>query len=179
MDVIDRLAVVVIVSLYVDVYQIIPIYILNSHSVTNYISIKLGKKGSLRRRIIWVRNSDLHKVKKTIKSNKWESKITWVSPGGSKVNNPPANPEAARDAGSTPESGRSTGEGNSTQLQYACLENSTRKGDWRAPVHGVMKNWTRLTRHAHTHSKVKPTIFFLILIDLTINNLFKIIRPTM
>ena len=69
-DVIDRLAFVVIVSLYVDVYQIIPIYILNSHSVTNYVSIKLGKKGSLRRRIIWVRNSELHKVKKSIKSNK-------------------------------------------------------------------------------------------------------------
>ena len=52
---------VVIISLYVDVYQIIPLYILNSPNVTNYISIKLGKKGSLRRRIIWVRNSDLYK----------------------------------------------------------------------------------------------------------------------
>ena len=55
---------VVIVSIYVDVYQIIPLYILNSHNVTNYISIKLGKKGSLRRRIIWIRNSDLYKEDK-------------------------------------------------------------------------------------------------------------------
>ena len=60
-DVIDMLTFVVIISLYVDVYQIIPLYILNSPNVTNYISIKLGKKGSLRRRIIWVRNSDLYK----------------------------------------------------------------------------------------------------------------------
>lgn len=60
---------VVIVSLYVNVYQIIPLYILNSHNVTNYISIKLENKGSLKRRIIWVRNSDLYKIK-SIKSNK-------------------------------------------------------------------------------------------------------------
>ena len=37
------------------------------------------------------------------------------------VRNPPAN---AEDLGSTPDSGRSPGEGNGNPLQYSCLENS-------------------------------------------------------
>ena len=46
-------------------------------------------------------------------------------PGGAVVQNPPANPGDARDAGSIPESGRSPGEGNGSPLQYACLGNPT------------------------------------------------------
>ena len=42
-------------------------------------------------------------------------------PGGSVVNNPPAN---TGDAGLTPGSGRSPGEGNGNPLQNSCLENS-------------------------------------------------------
>ena len=41
-------------------------------------------------------------------------------PSGSSVNNLPAN---ARDIGSIPESGRSTGEGNGNPLDYSCLRN--------------------------------------------------------
>ena len=58
------------------------------------------------------------------------------------------------------------GEGNSTQLQYCCLENPMDGGAWWAAVHGVAKSWTRLsdftfTFHFHaleeemaTHSSV-------------------------
>ena len=42
-------------------------------------------------------------------------------PGDLVVKNPPAN---AEDMGSTPDSGRSPGEGNGNPLQYSCLENS-------------------------------------------------------
>ena len=41
-------------------------------------------------------------------------------PGGSVVKNPPAN---ARDLGSIPGLGRSSGEGNGNSLQYSCLGN--------------------------------------------------------
>ena len=57
-------------------------------------------------------------------------------PGGSVVENPPAN---AGDVGSFPGSGRSPREGNGNPLQYSCLENPTDKGAWWATVHGVAK----------------------------------------
>ena len=44
------------------------------------------------------------------------------------------------DLGSIPGVGRSPGEGNSYPLQYAGLENSM-----NCTVHGVAKNWTRLS----------------------------------
>ena len=37
------------------------------------------------------------------------------------------------------------GEGNSSPLQYSCLENPTDGRAWQAPVHGVAKNQTRLS----------------------------------
>ena len=58
------------------------------------------------------------------------------------------------------------GEGNGTLLQYSCLENPMDGGAWKAAVHGVATNWTRLsdftfTFHFHalememaTHSSV-------------------------
>ena len=57
------------------------------------------------------------------------------------LKNLPAN---AGDMGSVLESGRSPGVGNDNPLQYSCLENLINKGAWRATVHGVAKNWTRL-----------------------------------
>ena len=48
------------------------------------------------------------------------------------------------DPGSTPGSRRSPGEGNGYPLQCSCLENSMDRGAWRAPVHRVIKNQTRL-----------------------------------
>ena len=38
-----------------------------------------------------------------------------------------------------------SGEGNGTPLQYSCLENPMDGGAWRATVHGVAKNQTRLS----------------------------------
>ena len=57
-------------------------------------------------------------------------------PGGSVVENPPAN---AGDTGSTPGLGRSPGAGNGSPLQCSCLENSMDRGAWQATVHGVTK----------------------------------------
>ena len=60
------------------------------------------------------------------------------------VKNLPANTGDIRDAGSIPKSGRSPGGGHGNPLQYSCLENHTDRGAWRATVHGVAKNQTRL-----------------------------------
>ena len=61
------------------------------------------------------------------------------------VKNPPANEGDARDLGSISGLGRSPGVGNSSPLQYACLENSTDGGTWWAAVHGAAKSWTELS----------------------------------
>ena len=37
------------------------------------------------------------------------------------------------------------GEGNSSPLQYSCLENSMNRGAWEATVHGITKSWTQLS----------------------------------
>ena len=52
---------------------------------------------------------------------------------------------SAGDPGLIPGSGRSPGEGNGNPLQYSCLENPVDGGAWRATVHGVSKNRTRLS----------------------------------
>ena len=51
------------------------------------------------------------------------------------------NAEDTGDAGSTPGSGRSPGEGNLKPLQYSHLKNPLDRGTWRAPVQGVTKSW--------------------------------------
>ena len=51
----------------------------------------------------------------------------------------------AGDLGQIPGSGRSPGEGNGKALQYSCLETPMDGGAWRAIVHGVTENWTRLS----------------------------------
>ena len=63
--------------------------------------------------------------------------LRHCSPGGSVVKNLPTN---AGNLGSIPGLGRSPGEGNGNRLQYSCLENPMERGDWRAIVHGVMKD---------------------------------------
>ena len=55
------------------------------------------------------------------------------------VKNLPAN---AGDSGSIPGLGRSPGEGNSNQVQYPCLENTTDRGGWSTKIHGVTKSQT-------------------------------------
>ena len=48
-------------------------------------------------------------------------------------------PASTGDAGLTPGSGRSPGEGNGNPLQNSCLENSMDRGAWRATGHGVSR----------------------------------------
>ena len=55
-------------------------------------------------------------------------------PGGSDSKESDCN---AGDLGSTPESGRSPGEGNNNSLQYSCLGNPMDRGPWWPTVHGV------------------------------------------
>ena len=43
----------------------------------------------------------------------------------------------AGDPSSSPESGRSPGEGNGNPLQYSCLGNPMDRGAWQATVQGV------------------------------------------
>ena len=52
------------------------------------------------------------------------------------VKNPPTN---ARDTGSSPGSGRSSGVGDGNPLQYSYLGNPTDRGAWQAAVHGATK----------------------------------------
>ena len=63
------------------------------------------------------------------------------------VKNPPANAEDTRDAGSISELGRSPGARHGNPLQYSCLENPMDRETWRATVHRVTQNWTKLNMH--------------------------------
>ena len=57
-------------------------------------------------------------------------------PGGSVVENPPAN---AGEVGLIPVSGRSPGEGNGHPIQYSYLGNPMNRGAWLAIVHGSQR----------------------------------------
>ena len=46
---------------------------------------------------------------------------------------------SVRDLGLIPGSGRFSGEGDGSPLQYSCLENPMDRGAWRATVHGVTR----------------------------------------
>ena len=57
---------------------------------------------------------------------------------------------------------RLVGEGNGTPLQYSCPENPMDGGAWKAAVHEVAENWTRLsdftfTFHFHALEKEMAT----------------------
>ena len=62
------------------------------------------------------------------------------NPKGSIVKSPPADAGDARDVGLIHGTGRSSGEGNGTPLQYSCLGNSMDRGAWRATVPGVTES---------------------------------------
>ena len=70
------------------------------------------------------------------KSKKEGIYVCVAFPGGSVVNNPPAN---AEDVSSIPGSERFPGEGNGSPLQYSSLEKPMDRGVWRVIVHGVKK----------------------------------------
>ena len=81
----------------------------------------------------------------------------WGFPGGSVVENLPAN---AGDMNSIPWWGRSPRGGNGTPLQYSCLENLMDRGAWQATVHGVAKSQTQLNNWAHTTQHVCQALWF-------------------
>ena len=54
----------------------------------------------------------------------------WASQGEAEVQNPLFNVEDVRDSDSVPGLRRSPGEGNSSPLQYSCLENPMDGGVW-------------------------------------------------
>ena len=54
-------------------------------------------------------------------------------------------PAMPGDPSSIPGLGRFPGGGNGHPLKYSWLENSIDRGALWATVHGVMKNWTRLS----------------------------------
>ena len=63
-----------------------------------------------------------------------------------------ANAGDTGDAASIPGSGRSSGEGNGSLLQYSCLENSMDRGAWWVTVQRVAKSWIQLKQLSmHTY----------------------------
>ena len=68
----------------------------------------------------------------------------WASQVALVVKNPPANAGDIRDGSLIPGSGRFPGGGHGNPFQYSCLENPMDRGAWKAIVHRVAKNWTRL-----------------------------------
>ena len=72
----------------------------------------------------------------------------WASLVAQMVKNPPALQEPSVPAmqGSIPGLGQSPGEGNSSPLQYSCLENcKDRRAWWATTVHEVAKSWKQLS----------------------------------
>ena len=68
------------------------------------------------------------------------------------VKNLPANARDVRDEGWIPGSGRSSGGGHGSPLQYSCLENLMDKGA-SATIHSVTKSWTQLKQFStHTYN---------------------------
>ena len=59
--------------------------------------------------------------------------------GGAVVRNLPASAGGVGDGCSIPGSGRFSGVGNGTPLQYSCLENLMDREAWWATVHGVAR----------------------------------------
>ena len=75
------------------------------------------------------------------------------------VKNPPANAGDTEDTDLVPGLGRSPGEGNSSPVQYSCLENPMDRGDWRATVHGVAK------KSVTSELLTVPGLYMLVLIN--------------
>ena len=93
------------------------------------------------------------------------SKIDEIFPGlwtflvAQMVKNPPANAGDTKDTDLVPGLGRSPGEGNSSPVQYSCLENPMDRGDWWATVHGVAK------KSVTSELLTVPGLYMLVLIN--------------
>ena len=122
----------------------------------NRISYDCGR-GDTRRKSPCPTGYFLMLIIKLIRNGLWAKIKYWYGgfPGGTVVNNPPANTGDTGDAGSIPGSGRSLGGEYDNLLQYSCLKNSTDTGACWANVHEVTKSQTRLNDWAH-----KQKLFF-------------------
>ena len=81
---------------------------------------------------------------------KFDPKSIQGSPGGTDLKDLPDSAGNTRDTGLIPGSGRSPGVGNSSPLQYSCLENSMDRGTWQATILGLKKvrhDWA--SKHKH------------------------------
>ena len=90
----------------------------------------------------------------------------------------------ARDAGLTPESGRSPGEGDGNPLQYSCLGDPTDRGTWRVSPRGSQKSdttrmWTQQPaqqKEDNTKTSLETVLNFVLLsfyfLFLKIENVF-------
>ena len=65
--------------------------------------------------------------------------------------NAPANAGNARDTSTISGSGRSSGKGNGTPLQYSFLENSMDRGAWQATVRGVTESGSTEQMSTYTY----------------------------
>ena len=88
--------------------------------------------------------------------NKQELERDWSE--GSAGKESPLSAEDTRDPGLIPESGKSPGGGNGNPLRYSGLENSMDRGAWQAIVHGIMKNWKRLSKHSSWSTSLGRTV---------------------
>ena len=79
--------------------------------------------------------------------------------GNSAVKSLPASSGDARDVGSIPELGRSSGGRNNNPLQYSHLGNPMDKGAWWATVHGVAKGQTLKTEQLSTSMSTELSPF--------------------
>ena len=97
-------------------------------------------------------------------------------PDGSVVKNPPANAREAKDMGSIPGSGKSSGEGNGNPLQHSWKMNGMEdplgqqateewKDGWRSQ--GVSKSWTQLNNSACTGEQILSALIKREKIDVT------------
>ena len=106
-----------------------------------------------------------------------------IVPGGTVVNNLPANSRDAGDTGLSPGPWRSPEVGNGNPLQYSCLKNSMDRGGWQTIVQSIEKpaellnNWTptptncsyttmmpqiaTLQRLSHKHKYINISVQFL------------------
>ena len=60
---------------------------------------------------------------------------------------------SAGDKGCIPGLGRSPEEGNGSPLQYSCLENPMDREAWWTAVHGISKNWIRMSMYVHCNGQ--------------------------
>ena len=77
------------------------------------------------------------------------------------MKNLPANTGDITDVSLIPGSTRAPGDGNSTPLQYSCLENPMDGGAWRVTIHWVAKSRTwlkRLSMHTFCAYKIKSCL---------------------